>query len=134
VTEQSVSAILALWVVVQAAPLAAACTPNGMQELSEQKSNAYVSHLMGELKRSNATTRRAASIALFRMAAESKPVVPASLNAINDKDPKVRMNVLLALGESGDRSSNVRQAIVGALKDPDAQVRESAREVLETLR
>jgi HEAT repeat protein len=167
VVAKSLRNTLVLWLVAQAVPLVAACAANGNQELPEQRFQAYVSQLVGELSAPDATTRRqaaarlgeigpdatravkplagaledtdlevrrAAALALFRMAKESKPIVPALLKAVNDKDPNVRANVLLALGGSGDKSPAVREAVAAALADPAKRVRETAREVLETLR
>ncbi len=63
----------------------------------------------------------AARIRLVRI---GKPIVPALIGALKDKDRRVRWRVAEALGEIGD--ARAVEPLIGALKDDDWKVRQGA--------
>jgi HEAT repeat protein len=61
---------------------------------------------------------------------DAAQVVPALIEALNDKEPDVRRSAAIGLGNYGEQAKEAIPALEKVLNDPDARVREAAGKAL----
>jgi HEAT repeat protein len=83
------------------------------------------------LKHNLPAIRATSAIALGSLTTNAPPEATAALVAsVEDKDPEVRLRVVLALGRLGPAARTAAPALVGLLKDPDTNTVNLAAHVL----
>lgn len=89
------------------------------------------SYWIEKLKAEDPHTRATAARALGELRHEE--VVPALLQALNDKDREVRLAVVRALGRIGPRAKGAAPALMGMRQDADPEVRAEVAGVLKQI-
>jgi HEAT repeat protein len=90
---------------------------------SKQKSTP---ELIGDLKSSEERDRIIAARLLQNRKGEAGQVVPALIEALQDKDGDVRRSAAIGLGYFGEKAKDAIPALQETQRDRDARVRESA--------
>jgi HEAT repeat protein len=83
--------------------------------------------LIQDLKSGQEGDRISAARLLADRKGDAGQVVPALIEALEDKVPDVRWSAAIGLGYYGDQARDAIPALQARVKDPDARVREGAR-------
>jgi HEAT repeat protein len=100
-----------------------ACAGCGQKEKSTPE-------LVNDLKGTNEHDRLVAVRTLPNRKDDAAQVVPALIEALNDRESDVRRSAAIGLGNYGEQAKDAIPALEKALTDSDARVREAAGKAL----
>jgi HEAT repeat protein len=92
-----------------------------------------LSHWLEVLKGGDLSQRNRAVDALGNVGAADPAVMPALIEALDDRSPEVRAKAALALLKSGPAAHSAVAALTKATRDPVAHVRQSAQQALDKI-
>jgi HEAT repeat protein len=110
------------WVVVAASVLAAVC----VLAVRGCNSGEPTDQLVADLKSPGEKDRLIAVRLLSQRKQEAAKVVPALIEALQDKDADIRQSAAIGLGYFGDQAKEALPSLEAAQRDHDPRVREAA--------
>jgi HEAT repeat protein len=90
--------------------------------------------LIGDLKSPEEKDRLIAVRLLPQKKRDAAKVIPALVEALQDKDPDIRISAAIGLGYFGDEAKEAIPPLQAALRDRDPRVREAAGHAIARIR